>query len=326
MTERPDPRLPKWPFFLGDLLLLGVAFLVLWQSARPMTLGEMLILAACVALGAVVSVTPFVLEYRYLSKLAQVERLQRALLQVHNIEAVGRQIASATANWQAVQDDAVKALDAARKINETMSAEAQAFQQFLEKAHDTERNHLRLEVEKLHRAESEWLRVLIRILDHVYALFQAALRSGQAALIEQLGTFQRACRDAALRLGVVPFEGKPGDKFDAQLHQLSEENGEPPAEALVGDTLATGYRFQGQLVRRALVALQGARPEPSPLSIRQINRRREETQGAVLTSPATAPESRSGVNPGAPVPGEATAPELPLPANEVADAPGESAP
>ena len=41
-----------------------------------------------------------------------------------------------------------------------MTAEARAFQQFLDKANDTERNHLRLEVEKLRRAEGDWLQVL----------------------------------------------------------------------------------------------------------------------------------------------------------------------
>jgi molecular chaperone GrpE (heat shock protein) len=274
MTDRAAHHLSKWPFFLGDALLLAVAGLVLGQGGRPLDQWEMVLLAGCVAAGAGLGVIPFILEYRYLSKLTQVERLQRALLEVHNIEGIARQIASATSCWQAVQDDARKAVDASRQINESMTAEARAFQQFLDKANDSERGHLRLEVEKLRRAEADWLQVLIRVLDHVFALFQAAMRSGQPGLIEQLTGFQRACREVALRVGLVPFEAQAGEPFDKQRHQTTEE-GEPPEDCRIAETLATGYRFQGRQIRNALVAIEVERPEPSPLSISQIRARRE---------------------------------------------------
>ena len=64
---------------------------------------------------------------------------------------------------------------------------------------DVDLRKVRLEVEKLRRAEGEWLQVLVRVLDHVYALHLGALRSGQPNLIEQLSNFQNACRDAARR-------------------------------------------------------------------------------------------------------------------------------
>jgi molecular chaperone GrpE (heat shock protein) len=245
-----------------------VAGLVFWQSGRPMDIGEMLLLAGCVAFGAALGITPFVLEYGYLSKLTQVERLQRALLQIHNIETVGRQVASATAGWQAVQDDATKAVEAARQINESMTHEAHAFKLFLEKANDSERQHLRLEVDKLRRAETDWLRMLVRIMDHVHSLFQAAIRSGQPALIDQLRSFQRACRDATLRVGLVQFDANPGDRFDPQLHQSAQDSNDPAPDAIIMETLAAGYRFQAQTIRRALVALQDDR-QPAPPSTDQ---------------------------------------------------------
>jgi molecular chaperone GrpE (heat shock protein) len=164
-----------------------------------------------------------------------------------------------------------------------MTAEARAFQQFLEKANDSERGHLRLEVEKFRRSEADWLQVLIRILDHVFALFQAAVRSGQPTLVEQLAGFQRACREVALRVGLVPFEAQVGEPFDKQRHQVGGED-EVPEDGRIADTLATGYRFQGQQIRRAFVALQNERPEPSPLSISQIRSRREEV--SVEATPA----------------------------------------
>ena len=93
----------------------------------------------------------------------------------------------------------------------------------MQRANDSERATLRLEVEKLRRAEADWLQVLVRMLDHVYALHQGALRSGQPMLIEQVGNFQNACRDAARRVGLTPFTANEAEPFDAQRHQLIED-------------------------------------------------------------------------------------------------------
>ena len=144
-----------------------------------------------------------------------------------------------------------------------MSAEAKAFGDFMQKANDTEKGHLRLEVDKLRRGEGEWLQSTVRILDHVYALHLAGVRSGQPALTEQLGQFQGACREAVRRLGLVAFEAKPGEPFNEKTHQLLDPEAKPPSHARITETIATGYTFQGQLLRCALVGVQAA-PEPEP--------------------------------------------------------------
>ena len=64
-----------------------------------------------------------------------------------------------------------------------------------------EKAHLRLEVEKLRRGETERLQIIIHVLDHVFALFQAAEHSGHPDLIDQLGHFQKACRKPCAALG-----------------------------------------------------------------------------------------------------------------------------
>ena len=137
-----------------------------------------------------------------------------------------------------------------------MTSEVKSFTEFMQQANDKERATLRLEVEKLRRAEADWLQVLVHTLDHVFALHQGALRSGQPALAEQVGNFQNACRDVARRVGLTPFAAKEADPFDAQRHQLVEEGVTPPADAVVADTVAAGYTFQGRLIRPALVRLR----------------------------------------------------------------------
>jgi molecular chaperone GrpE (heat shock protein) len=209
-----------------------------------------------VALGAVLCVAPFLLEYRAAVKLAEAGRLADAVLQIENIEIIGRQINLATGNWQAAHEQANKTVEAAREIAASITAEARSFSEFLKKANETEKNHLRLEVDKLRRAEGDWLQILVRILDHIFALNQAAFRSGQTNLVKELGQFQNACRDVARRVGLVPFVAIPGEPYDPKIHQLADAKLVPSAAACVAETIATGYSFQGQLVRPALVNLQ----------------------------------------------------------------------
>jgi len=45
------PKLPKWPFVLGDALLLGLGAFIYFQSTRPMGSWEILGCTLCVALG-----------------------------------------------------------------------------------------------------------------------------------------------------------------------------------------------------------------------------------------------------------------------------------
>jgi hypothetical protein len=58
-------------------------------------------------------------------------------------------------------------------------------------------------------------------------------------------------------VGLTPFAAAPEEKFDAQKHRVhGMEN--PPAEALIAETLAPGMTFQGRLLRPVLVRLQTA--------------------------------------------------------------------
>jgi len=258
-------KLPFYvPFIVGDLLLLAAAWLIFQYSHRPMTSFEVAGLAFCVALGAWFGVWPLVLRYRADLKLLETTALRDVSAQVQNLEQLASRIAAATGHWQTAQEHAVETVNAARDVSERMATEKREFIAFLEKANDAERNHLRLEVEKLRRAEGDWVRVLAQVFDHIYALYVAAVRIGQPNLIEQLGNFQNACREVARRIGFVPLTVAPGTPFDPNLHHVPDPDAPAPPGACVADTLATGYTFQGQLVRPPLVSLQAPAPEPAP--------------------------------------------------------------
>jgi molecular chaperone GrpE (heat shock protein) len=257
MQDSTAPRLAKWPFFLGNALLLALfAWFALHQIKTRMNAWEVLGGVACVAIGACFTIWPFVMEYRSAAKLVETATLTTVVSQVQNLDQLAAQIAGATAQWQTVQESADKTTRQAKEIAQGMAEEAKSFNEFLQRANDSEKATLRLEVDKLRRIEADWLQVLVRILDHVHALNRAAAHSRQPNVIEQLARFQGACHDAARRVGLTPFIAAAEESFDAQKHQLVDGQTKPVDGAPVDETLANGYTFQGKLLRPAVVRLR----------------------------------------------------------------------
>jgi molecular chaperone GrpE (heat shock protein) len=254
MSEVIEPKLPKWPFYLGDVLLLGFAYLVYRRNQGALSHWDLALAAVCIIAGAGFAIAPFILEHRASMKLAEAGGLATAVGQLRQIDTVAAQIAAATGQWQEVQKQAEKTAGGARETAERMAGEIKAFSEFMQRANDGEKATLRLEVEKLRRGEGDWLQVLVHMLDHTFALHQGALRSGQQNVIAQLGHFQSVCHDAARRVGLHAVAAQPGEAFDAQKHQSIEE-GAPAADATVLETVAPGFTFQGKPIRPIIVRL-----------------------------------------------------------------------
>ncbi len=263
MTGSEVPRIAKWPFIAGDLLLVGVAVWIVNHYAPPLEMWALFCLTACVAIGAWLAVTPFLVQYQATLKFAEADALTTAVEQINSVRTLANQISFATAQWQVVQEHAGRTVEEARSIGEKMTEEARAFGEFMAKANDREKGHLRLEVDKLRRGQEEWLQVLVGLLDHVFALYRAGLGSGQENLVNQLTNYQMACRDMVRRLGLIPFEAQTQEPFNRESHQLTDPQASPPDGSHVTETLATGYTFQGQLLRRAVVKTE-ASPLPAP--------------------------------------------------------------
>ena|SRR5437867_7027206 len=256
MREPVQPKLSIWPFLVGDAAMLGAAWFIESQSKRPMGPWELFFVLVCVAGGACLAIMPFLLEYRLAAKLAEASNLADAVGQLQKLEKVASQVTGATGHWETTQQQAEKTATLSRALAERMTNELKAFSQFMERANDSERGNLRLEIDKLRRAENEWLQVLVRMLDHVHALHLGAMRSGQPRLIEQLTQFQTACHDAARRVGLAPFAPSESEPFDSQRHQLIDGEPKPVANSLVAEAVACGYTYQGKLLRPALVRLR----------------------------------------------------------------------
>lgn len=268
MTDRPETRLARWPsvlpFLIGAAVLDYFAWWVVEKSEHPINIWMAVLALVSVACAAWCSVTPFLKDAENGTKLEELDKLQSTANQIQNLEKVANQITIATAQWQNVQEHNAKAIEAAKQVSVEMSQEALRFADFMKKANDSEKATLRLEVDKLKRGETDWLQVLVRVLDHVYALHRAAKHSGQANLIDQLAHFQNACRDAARRIGLVSFAPAAGDGFEPGQHQTADGRKDIPEDAKIFETVATGYTFQGQMLRPALVMIE---PPKAPLPV-----------------------------------------------------------
>ena len=263
MTEIPDWKCAKWPWLLADAVLIAIAAALVYLAfaAHPVSHLEIYLATGCVALGAFFACVPFYLDYRAMGKMIEVHAVGEVAGKIQDLKNVAAQVSTATDQWARVHEttkgNADKTVAAAGEIADRMATEVREFNEFQKKMNDAEKAAMRLETEKMRRAEGEWLQVVARILDHTFALHTAAQRSGQPELAEQIGNFQNACRDSARRVGLAPFEPAAGEKFDAERQRI--HGAEDVAEdSVVAETLAPGLTFQGRLIRPALVKLQAA--------------------------------------------------------------------
>ena len=247
--------LPLWPFIIVDVLFAGLAAILLKFGHHPLTGGEAALMVVCGMIGSASFLLPFLRRNADEQTLSQFKLLADAASQIQKLDQLAAHISGATNQWLELQTQTGKAAESVKQVAAGMASEAKSFTEFMQRAGESEKAHLRLEVEKLRRSEGERLQVITHILDHVFALSQAARKSGQPGLIEQISHFQNACREAGRRVGLIQIVPPTNEPFDPKQHQLSE--GKTAGEsATIEDTIIAGYTYQGQLLRRPVVALK----------------------------------------------------------------------
>ncbi len=254
MSLSEVPRTPKWPYLLADVVLVVTAAAVAWKAAPVWTWKEIALVGGLTGLGAWIFIQPFQKDHEAAVKLFEQVNLASAAEKLGSLDKTAHQIAAATAQWQDIQTISTKTVNAAGNIASQIAAEAKGFSEFLTRANDGEKSTLRLEIEKLRRGEKDSLQVVIHLMDHCFALFQAASASGQPQLIQQIGNYRNACIDATRRVGILPYEAQAGEPFDSERHEIADGS-EPPQGATVDRTIAWGYTFQGVGIRRIQVAI-----------------------------------------------------------------------
>jgi molecular chaperone GrpE (heat shock protein) len=258
VTNLTNWKVAKWPYWVADAALMFFAYYYVLHAALPINHWE--IAGGCIVLGAVLGVVPYYLDYRAMGRAIEVNALGSVAEKIQNLEKLADQIETTTNHLAVVQGtvqaETGKATAAAKVIADKMTDEARRFSEYMLKMNDSEKATLRLEVEKLHRAEGEWLQTVVRVLDHVFALQTGAVRTGDQRFIEPIANFQQACIETVRRLGLLPFIAEPDKPFDTERHQVAGKPEKIPDGAVVAETVGAGYTFQGKLLRPALVRLR----------------------------------------------------------------------
>lgn len=252
VTDTAAPRLTKLPFWLADAALLAVAAAVVAYGARPLRPWEAVAAVVAVALGAWLAVLPFLREYEVAARVAGQLELTEAIAKLGEVEGLAERVSGATQLWQSIQDRAQQTAQTSREVVERLARESEAFASAVSRTADGEKQTLKLEVEKLHRAEGEWLGAVGRIMDHTFALHAAAVRSQHPGLAEQIDRFHQACRESLRRVGFLSITAAPDEPFDPRKHQPAE-GAAPAAGAVVTETVAPGFVYQGKLLRPVVV-------------------------------------------------------------------------
>jgi molecular chaperone GrpE (heat shock protein) len=261
MSDALKWKVPKIPFIIVGLLLVGFGFYFVQRA--PLSLGHWAFAAVCIAsvsLGAIIAILPFYYDYKAMGRALEVNALGTVADKIENLDQLTAKICAASDQWTVVQEsvgaNAEKTAVSAKQIAEKMGHEVREFSEFMKKINDSEKSALRLEVDKFRRGEVEWVQTLVRLLDHIFALHMAAVRSSQPGIADQITQFQNACRGTVRRIGLASFVGEPNEAFSAERHQVADPKQKPFDGAVVAETVASGYTYQGKLLRPALVRLR----------------------------------------------------------------------
>ena len=256
----------KIPFILGDLILLALASWIIVDHGGLPDGSRLILVVVCILCGVIFSVLPFLFDHRADLKREEWDGMASVGEQMQHLPGLEQQIHQATGRWQGIQEECQKAVSEAAKVTQSLREESVRILEVMQSIDVAEKDHMRVELEKLKRGEGDWLQASVRVLDHVFALHRAARQSGQPKLIEQITHFQHAVLDVMRRVGLGLHEAEPKAPYDEAKHQVLEQKVDDFKEPMVAGTLAPGVSYQGRGVRLPLVRLVEASEYVPPSS------------------------------------------------------------
>src|ERR1700722_10060492 len=138
----PKTPLPLWPFIVVDSIFLGMGALLLKFGHRPLPWQEAGLLILCGALGSWSFVTPFLQRNADDQAHSQSKLLAEAASHIEKLDQLATEIRGSTDQWLELQTHTTQTAESAKQVADQMSTEAKAFTEFMQKANETEKNHL----------------------------------------------------------------------------------------------------------------------------------------------------------------------------------------
>lgn len=155
----PDqtPRLPKLPFLVGDAILVVVAWFIVYQSDTPLTANAIAAVTACVAVGALLGVVPFLADYARKQDEALDDRQRGLESLARTVNTAAEQIGIAANGLNEITDLLHKNLKHAEQLPHKLQEKIAEFNAQLDNAREDDREELEKEIAELRSSETERL-------------------------------------------------------------------------------------------------------------------------------------------------------------------------
>lgn len=151
------PRLPKWPFLVGDAALLGIAVTIALRSPSPYTGSVILAITGCVAFAAILGVLPFLADYAGNQDEALDERQRSLEALTRTVSNSAEQISIAANAFHELSELTKEQLKQAKALPEQSRPDLEQTNRDREEALIAETKALQKELKVLRAAETEKL-------------------------------------------------------------------------------------------------------------------------------------------------------------------------
>ena len=158
----PDqtPKLPKIPFLLGDVALLGAAWYIAHRDPGPLSLHAIAAITACVVFAAILGAIPFLTDYARKQDEALDERQRGLEALSRTINTAAEQISIAANGLNELTDLTHKNLKQADQLPHRLQDKIAEFNAQLNNARQDDREELEKELVELRTSETERLQAI----------------------------------------------------------------------------------------------------------------------------------------------------------------------
>lgn len=256
--ERPkklavEPSLNPLPFLIVDFTLLATALLLVNASARPLSLGSAALVTICVGAGGLIALYPYAQGFRARQRLQEIDNVGDTLDRLDSLNTIVERVERVGAQWRNAQETNEAVSKQCNDAAALLFEESKTIREFAQKQNDQQKANLRLEIQKLRQGEAEWIQAATLMLDHTAALHGAISDSGDETAIRRLDKFQNSAHEIMRRVGLVGFAPRPGAPFDPDANKVADRADTPPDGSRIKAVVAMGIRYQGRVLRPALV-------------------------------------------------------------------------
>jgi hypothetical protein len=117
------PTVARWPFYLGDIILLGIACISILYGGVPLPAANVVIAVACTLAGIGLLLAPYLLEYEAKLKIAVQSSRELSEAQAKRLVHVAEQLNNVVSRSQSTEEQAGAALGNLEELSDKLAAQ-----------------------------------------------------------------------------------------------------------------------------------------------------------------------------------------------------------